>query len=470
MFCINISQQNYTCLEMDDKMSARGSFAHMNKWIKRLWRGNFAKNVIIIATGTAAAQIITLILTPVIARIYGPEAIGVLGTFTSIITIISPIAALTYPIAIVLPKHDQEALGLVRLSFRITFIMVISATLFILIFRDLLIGTFNLHGMSFVLYLLPIVILFSSLTQIAEQWLIRVKQFKTSAKATFWHSVILNGGKVGLGLFQPVGVVLIMITMVGQLLKATMMFIGARAKWKRNTTNTIEIIQTENSPATVSLVGLLRRYKDFPIFRAPQILLNSVSQGLPIFMLNFFFGPAAAGFYTLGKNMLSIPSQLIAKSVGDVFYPRISEAYKNGENIASLLTKATLILTVIGFIPFGTIVAFAPQLFSLVFGSEWIQAGEYARWMALWIFVSFMNRPSVSVIQVIGLQDKFLLYEIISTVVRIGALYIGYGLFRSDLVSIALYSITGVLLNLYLILYTIIYSRSSVAKLAVREG
>ncbi|MBO1928615.1 hypothetical protein J4731_01440 [Providencia rettgeri] len=47
-----------------------------------------------------------MLFSPIITRLYGPEVFGILGTFTAILTVITPIAALTYPIAIVLPKSD----------------------------------------------------------------------------------------------------------------------------------------------------------------------------------------------------------------------------------------------------------------------------------------------------------------------------------------------------------------------------
>jgi O-antigen/teichoic acid export membrane protein len=64
------------------------------------------RNVTIVASGTAGAQVITMAFAPLITRLYGPEAFGLLGTFVAILGIVTPLAALTYPIAIVLPKSD----------------------------------------------------------------------------------------------------------------------------------------------------------------------------------------------------------------------------------------------------------------------------------------------------------------------------------------------------------------------------
>src|SRR5699024_12521163 len=104
--------------------------------IKQLKNNKFVRNVIIVASGTAGAQAITMLLSPIITRIYGPEAFGVMGTFSAMINIIIPIAALTYPIAIVLPKQNEEARGLMQLSIFISIILSIFSLILILLFKD----------------------------------------------------------------------------------------------------------------------------------------------------------------------------------------------------------------------------------------------------------------------------------------------------------------------------------------------
>ena len=71
-------------------------------------RCEFVRNVAIVASGTVAAEAITMVYSPVLTRMYGPEAFGLLGVFVALLSIMTPIAALTYPIAIVLADKDAE--------------------------------------------------------------------------------------------------------------------------------------------------------------------------------------------------------------------------------------------------------------------------------------------------------------------------------------------------------------------------
>src|SRR5690625_2405156 len=93
----------------------------------------FVRNVSIVATGTVGAHVISIAVSPIITRLYGPEAFGIMGTFNSLMSIIIPIAALTYPYAIVLPKKDEEAVSIMRLSIIIS-ILISLILLFIIVF------------------------------------------------------------------------------------------------------------------------------------------------------------------------------------------------------------------------------------------------------------------------------------------------------------------------------------------------
>src|SRR5699024_2107276 len=348
---------------------------------------------------------------------------------------------------VVLPKRDEDAKGLMKLSWYISIRLAAVGGCLLLLLNDPIAQIFQIGDVAPFLFLIPVVIIFSAFLQVTEQWLVRTKQFEIPAKASFLQSLLTQGSKAGIGLFFPAAAVLVVLTAAGNGVKALIMMLftnSTRAK----------------SPNTVqekgkSLRNLAKRYQDFPIFRAPQVLLNGMSQNIPVFVLSSFFGPAAAGFYSIGRTVLSLPIQLIGKSVGDVFYPRITEAGNNNENLTRLITKATFALAAVGIIPFGTIVIAGPWLFSFVFGSDWVTAGEYARWMAVWVSTMFISLPSIKALPVLAAQAFHLKYTILMIIIRTGALLFGYYVFGNDVVAVAFFSISAAMLSLGLIVITL---------------
>lgn len=413
----------------------------------RLTKKPFVRNVAIMASGTAAAQLVTMAFAPIITRLYGPETFGLMGVFMAVVGIIAPIAALTYPIAIVLPRNDKDAIGIIRLSLYISTGISIVAGFMLFILNEPIVKVFQLEKIARFLYIIPIVVLFSGFLQVVEQWLIRTKQFGITAKVSFFHAFIIQGSKVGIGFIYPVAAVLIVLSALGSGLRAVMMAMFAKGSDYKQSAE----LHTKRK----SIKELAKRYKDFPLYRAPEVFLDAVSQSLPILLLTSFFGPASVGFYSIGRTVLRIPTQLISKSVGDVFYPRVSEAANNGENLAHLIKKATLVLSAVGIIPFTIVVIFGPSLFSFVFGEEWVTAGEYARWIALWTFFGFINRPSVVALPVLSAQAFHLKFTTILLITRVVSLAIGYYVFSSDVIAIALFGVSGAILNVFLIVTTL---------------
>lgn len=414
----------------------------------RVFHSRFARNVAIVATGTAGAHAISILFAPLITRIYGPVAFGLLGTFMAMVAIAAPVSALAYPTAIVLPREDRDALGLVRLSIYLSFSLAVLVTVALLLGGDFLISTLGVESIGDYILLIPLAMLFSSWIQIAQQWLIRKKEYGIVARAAVIYSLILNCAKTGIGWFHPLAVVLIALASLGPAIHAILLSIGVRGRSQST-------LSRPEKTTLSSLIALANRHRDFPLYRAPQNFINAISQSLPVLMLATFFGPAAAGFYTLGNMVMGVPSALIGKSVSDVFYPKITEAAHEGRDLTSLILKATGALVMIALLPFGLVVFTGPWLFAYVFGPEWAVAGEYARWLALFYFFNFINKPSVAAVPVLNIQRGLLIYEVFSTGGKALGLIIGFYWFGNDVLAVALFSVIGVIAYSLMILWIV---------------
>ena len=424
------------------------------KKIQAFLRRPFVRNVTIVASGTAAAQVITMAFSPLITRIYGSEAFGLLGIFQSLVAILTPIAALAYPIAIVLPKEDSEAKGLVKLSFLVSAAIFCAVVVVMLTGGEKLLALLDSEAIAPYVMLIPLSIVFAAYMQIGQQWLIRKKQFAITARVAVLQSFLLNSAKTVIGWVNPVGAVLVVLATLGHGLHAAMLWVGIKKSgtFTRN-------LPPQQMPQ-LSLKSLAKQYHDFPLYRTPQIFINATSQSLPTLMLASFFGPSSAGFYTICRTVLGMPSRLVGQAVSDVFYPRVTEASHRGEDISRLILKATLALAAVGFLPFAVVVAFGPQLFAFVFGGEWRVAGEYARWISVWVFFQFINKPSVMAIPALKLQKSLLIYELFSTASKVLALFIGFSFFSSDIIAIAIFSMFGVFAYVFLIIWVIVNSKN----------
>jgi O-antigen/teichoic acid export membrane protein len=421
-------------------------------------RSQFVRQVSLVAGGTALAQLIAAVFSPVLTRLYGPEAFGILGVFTAMVAIIVPASTLGYGIAVVLPSSDRDARSLVRLALLAA--GAASSVLFmaLLVFRGDIALLFGFSAASAYLLLLPLVVLFSGCEQTLRQWLIRKQQFRGLSGVAVAQSTATGCAMSGAGLVAGTGPVLLVINAVGHAVHVGLMWLIARPTIRAAG----GVLAPPNDPVDMlGLKAVAQAYRDFPFYRAPQGLLNAASQSVAPLMLAALFGPIAAGFYALSNRVLALPIALVSQSVGMVLLPRLAETAQCGESLRPLLLKATLGLAAVGLVPFGVIIVFGPALFGFVFGPEWVIAGDYSRWLAVWLYFGFMNVPCVQAVAVLGLQAHLLIWETLLLVARGGAIAVGALVLGSAGSAIALFAIVGALMNCCLVVWVIRLSRTA---------
>lgn len=419
------------------------------------------RNILTVASGTAGAQALTMAFMPLITRLYGPEAYGVLGMFMGLVMMLVPVAALTYPTAIVLPKRDADARGLVRLSLAVAVLIALLGAALLAGFGTPLVERMGIEEIAPYLMLLPLVMLAGAALEITQQWLIRTQRFSLTARVAVLHSLLHNGLRTLGGLVHAVPTMLVLTSALGPALHALLLLIGIRRAPAPDPERRMAA-----GPATASGLALARRHQDFPLFRAPQMLINTISQNLPTLVLAAFFGAAAAGFFTLCKQALSMPTHLIGKSVADVYYPRLAQAIQRREPVTAMLAKAIAGLALVGLLPFALVCAAGPWLFALVFGPAWATAGEFARWLALAEYSIFISRPCTVAVPALALQRLSLVFELFSTGLRIGALLLGALLLEEALLTVIAFSLASILIYLSLIVIVLIESRRWYARQA----
>ena len=73
---------------------------------------SFAIDVLKLVSGTALAQALSLLVAPILSRLYSPNAFGTAALFASLVSIVGVIVCFRYEQAIMLPKRDEEAANL----------------------------------------------------------------------------------------------------------------------------------------------------------------------------------------------------------------------------------------------------------------------------------------------------------------------------------------------------------------------
>ena len=91
-------------------------FAWRSRLTSALPVGGLGRSVSILAGGAALGQIIVVLSSVVINRLYSPTSFGQYGAATSLVAVLVTVTSLKYELAIPLPSEEERAANLLALS------------------------------------------------------------------------------------------------------------------------------------------------------------------------------------------------------------------------------------------------------------------------------------------------------------------------------------------------------------------
>lgn len=339
----------------------------LKKLFYRIKKSKFANQFKILALGTLISQLIVISSTPLITRFYSPEIFGIFALFTSLTGVFVPIVCGRYNIAMIVVKNKNEGNALFNLSLILSLVFCL-LLLTIFFFGEIpLKKLLNAEKLNFWWFLIPVIIFLSSCREVIKSFLNRVKNYSLISKAEIFFSFIkvkflLSLGYLGYS-FNGMFVAEIISFVV------TIIFLIFFLK---------KIIKKNFLIKNIKLYKVAKKYKEFPIYQSTSTLINTVRVALPVFFLTKYFDSDIVGYYSLILMSVFYPLSFISKSISMVHIRKVAELKQTSNNVTNYIKKLTLILICIILIPVLIILFFGEEIFSFVFGKEWIVAGNLA--------------------------------------------------------------------------------------------
>jgi len=398
----------------------------------KFFSAEFSRNVITLMFGTILAQIIPIVVSPILTRLYDPSEFGLFSVYAGIVGILAIIVTGRYELAIMLPDDDENAFHLAMVAITTT----VSGSLLILF----LIGSFNekivywssVGDIGNWLYFVPLSTLLVGVFSIINNWKNRKKQFKDIATVKVTQAVVTAISNVSLGDLSKGFNGLIVSLILGQ--GAAAVLLGRTSEKKKNT-------QFKKKISFVKMKENASRYSDFPKYLIVAHLLNSLSSYMPLIFLLKLYDSSISGYYALAERTSIVPIVLIAKAFGDVFRQRATEDFAKYGNSKQIYLATLKKLFILSIGPFTILFFFSPDLFSFVFGSEWRTSGEFAQIMVLMFFLQFMANPLGNLFMVAEKQKLDLLWQTLLCLFSFSSIYISYLAFDNPKTTILVYSL-----------------------------
>ena len=417
----------------------------------RAFNNPFLKNVSTLALGTIISQLLLFLSSPILTRLFSATDFGILALFNSIAVVAAIPTTGRYEFAVGLPESDQKASKVVGLIAFLSLFVSVFYLVVIIILKNWA-GPQMAHNKFLSLpiaYLVPVLTYAIALYTALQYWNQRFKAYKivsTANAALVILGVILNIVFGVLG-YKKFGLVyslvlaeILAIIPVAYLFYRSGFFHISKPKEYR---------------------AIAKEYKNFPKYMLISDLSLTTSQQIVPIIFTIIFNSATVGLYSLANRMLKVPSVVLTSSIGNVFRNDAIDVIRSTGSCRSLYLSTLRKLIFLAIPIYGLLAIFSPQLFLLIFGTNWVESGYFARLICISTIFDFLAYPLSVLFYVVHRQKMYMKLQFFNTLSGILFIYVGFWLFNSAYWSVLFFSINNAIFSMLSLYITYNFSKQT---------
>jgi O-antigen/teichoic acid export membrane protein len=356
----------------------------------------FARNVAVMLAGTVAGQAISLLLSPVLTRLFTPAEFGNFSVYSSALTVCAVLASFSLEVAIPISLEEAECANLVALCGLSLLAVTGLVGVFIWLIPTAALQAMAVGSLAAYRYLLPIGLLCLGSYYIMVAVATRAGAFREIARTRLSQGLSGPLTQVVLGLLGAGTPGLVIGFVIGQSSGTLLLlsrFVVGRADWLR----------------AVSWRGIAAagwRYRNFPLYASWSRLLDVAGGGLVLFVLfSSCYGPAVAGFMFLSERIVMRPLLLVSTSLLQVFTGEAGRAVS--EDPAQLRRRFYQVVPHQFLFAAAWVLAVnlvAGWAFPLLFGPVWASATPYLHALSVSYLIYVVLHPVSGTLQLLERQ------------------------------------------------------------------
>ena len=396
----------------------------------------FTKNAFTLSKGTLISQVLLIVATPILTRLYTPEDFGELALFVSLYSILSGIFSLKFELAIILPKEDSESVKIMKLTLMVS-LFLSSCFLMILILLKL----FSKYPIPLYLIMLPFLTFICAVCSVMQHWFSRKKAFYLAARSGIINSAVNISICFGLYYIGPFK--------NGQLLIGY--FLGFAIATFYLTYYFIKQNSVLWNDSKKEILALFKKYNHFPRYMVPTAMLGILSFQIIPLLLKQFFSIAEVGYYSMSSRFLYIPSILVGAAIGEVFRVELAKQNNEGSNLKPLFLRTLIKMLIIGCPTFLSLFFLSPYIFKLVLGSNYYISGVFSQYLCFAIFGQFLIQPFNNVFIVKNRISTYFIFQLVLTIIPILTIISGSIFFNSIKFSLISFSIISFIVAIFIV-------------------
>lgn len=301
------------------------------------------------------AQVILIITTPIITRLYSPAEFGEFTIFSNIAMILIPIINARYDLLIVNAKNDRSANILSQISFLIS-LLILLILIPILAISAWLYPNFILDFIFIIIMLFLV-----SLTNIFTNYLNKERKYKVLS--------LINVFRAGSMALLQIIFGLLSLGSLGLIIGFSLSYITGITLGYKTFKKHFNIVRNKEETKALFLEN-----KNQLVYSTPSILLNSLSFSVVVFFIGILYTNTEVGIYGMAIRVLGIPVTIISLGLSKIFMQQANDYYIERGNFRNLLLKFSSTLIIVSIILYVPLYLFSEELVNILLGHSWVDA------------------------------------------------------------------------------------------------
>ncbi|HEA6868878.1 TPA: type 8 capsular polysaccharide synthesis protein Cap8K [Staphylococcus aureus] len=301
------------------------------------------------------AQVILIITTPIITRLYSPAEFGEFTIFSNIAMILIPIINARYDLLIVNAKNDRSANILSQISFLIS-LLILLILIPILAISAWLYPNFILDFIFIIIMLFLV-----SLTNIFTNYLNKERKYKVLS--------LINVFRAGSMALLQIIFGLLSLGSLGLIIGFSLSYITGITLGYKTFKKHFNIVRNKEETKALFLEN-----KNQLVYSTPSILLNSLSFSVVVFFIGILYTNTEVGIYGMAIRVLGIPVTIISLGLSKIFMQQANDYYIERGNFRNLLLKFSSTLVIVSIILYVPLYLFSEELVNILLGHSWVAA------------------------------------------------------------------------------------------------
>jgi O-antigen/teichoic acid export membrane protein len=347
----------------------------------------------------------------VCTRLYSPSQFGEFGIVAAIIQLLGVVSAMRLESALPTARGVGATSALTNVSVSLVCMTAVAAAVVggIGVFFDLI------SLPATIAFLVPLGIFLTGLQQIAQQYLLRDKDYAWISAALLAQSLSSTAFQLTSGLQgnQPYG--LISGFVFGLICSVAIL---AFASFRHGNWPHVDFLRQWKFALT--------HYKRFSLQGTGIVLLSLASAHIPILVIGHIAGAGVAGVFLVAARFASGPVDFLGKGISQTAIGAISSQIRSGQDSGQTIRRLMRLMTLIGVGPILIFGALAPIYCPILLSKEWQQASPMITALVIGTSAQFLTAPVSALFTVLGKQDDLILPMALLGLARVMLLLSGF--------------------------------------------